>query len=187
MRPLALVLVMSAQAAADPKPQPLGVVPVDVDFCDQCKLVSHDTVAGVGTVEVYDTVLALADKPVSEVTIVIQTAREKVGAHLDLHASPPHDVALREAHRIAGFHDGIVTDRKATPHDAVALWFDVDRKRDGTAYRESYAVACSGTGGWACSVVRLGEPGRACSLTAWEPPRVDYRCDGRLALTARPK
>jgi len=177
MRHLVLLVVAatSSAAAADPKPEPLAVVPVDVDFCaTDCRLVSTDKLPGVGSVEVYDA------KPLSEVILVIQAAHEKVGAHLDLHVTA-HDTVVRETHRVAGFHDGIVTDRKATPNNAVALLFDVERKRDGKPYRESYAVACGGSAGWTCTVTKLA----ACSVSSWEPPRVDYRCDGELTLKAR--
>ena len=133
--------------------EPLAVVPVDVDFCDFCKQVSTDKLPGVGTVEVYDSL------PQGEIIIIIQSAHEKVGAHLELKG------AVRETHKVVGFHDGVVTDRKATPNNAVALMFTIERAHGS----ESIAVTCTTKG---CKVARLGE----CKPTTWQPPRLDYTC-----------
>ena len=136
----------------------LPVVPVDVDFCDFCKQVSTDKLPGVGTVEVYDSL------PQGEIVIILQTAHEKVGAHLDLKGA-----AVRETHTIAGFHEGIVDNRRLTNNNAVALMFTIERAH-GT---ESIAVTCTTKG---CHVARLGD----CKPAKWEPPRLDYTC--RLEL-----
>jgi len=180
----------SATASAQPKAEPVSVVPVDVDFCDFCKLATQDKVAGVATVEVWPTIAqapdktAGGDKPVYDLTIILRSGHENVGVHLDLRDGT-RSWAVRETHRVAGYHDGIVTDRKATPNDAVALRFDIDRKREGggTA-KETLLLACSHPGAWACSLVRLDN---SCKVTHFDPPAVGYTCGGELALTAHAK
>jgi hypothetical protein len=136
----------------------LPVVPVDVDFCDFCKQVSTDKLPGVGTVEVFDSL------PQGEIVIVIDDGHQKVGAHLDLKGA-----AVRETHKVTGFHDGVVTDRKMTPNNAVAIMFDIERAHG----KESIAVTCTTKG---CRVVRLGD----CKAIAWQPPRLDYTCSLNL-------
>ena len=193
MRSVAFLLVglASAAAGAQPKLDPVLVVPVDVDFCDFCKLTTQDKLVGIGTVEVYDTIAPQADKafagdkPLMEVTVVLQSGSKKHGIHLDLGDAAHHTWAVRETHRVVGFHEGIVTDRRLTPNNAVALRFDIDRKREGGATaKETLLVACSHPGAWTCTMVRVDD---SCKATRWDPPVLGYTCEGQLTLTPRTK
>jgi hypothetical protein len=198
-----LVGVAASTAAAEPKPEAVSVVPVDVDFCEDCNLVSQDKVPGVGTVEVWATKATSGDsklggdKPLYDLIVLIVEGSKKVGVHLvDYRAGMTgshRSWAVRESHRVNGFHEGVVTDRKATPHDAVAVMFDVARKRivdDGKSapatFQDTLVLACGHPGAWACSVVRLDGQRDHCKITRWDPPVVDYACDGQLTLKSHP-
>jgi hypothetical protein len=182
----------------------MNVVPVDVDFCDNCALVSQDKLSGVGTVEVYDTTATVGDKqlggdkPLYDITVLIVVSGKKVGVHLvDYRAGMTGNHrtwAVRETHRVSGFHEAVVTDRKWTPLDAIAVRFDIARKRlvddswktAPSTFEDTLLLTCGHPGAWTCTVVRIDGEHDHCKLTQFDPPVVGYACQGQLALKSQP-